>query len=247
MSNNSSTPAPDPVSRRYINGEYATSNPDWDSGDSPWKAERVRELLVHNNVVPSSIVEVGCGAGGVLAALRPHYPEAAMSGYDIAPGAASLWQKHEASGIRFELGDFLSLNRHLVDLILVLDVLEHLGDPFSFLDRLRKHGRFVVFHFPLDLSVLSVLRESPLLHVRKKVGHLHYFTRNIALSMLDECGYEVIESRYTGAALNAPRRSIKTRTAGVVRRLVNLFDRDIGARLLGGETLLVLARPRSGE
>jgi SAM-dependent methyltransferase len=237
----------DPVSRRYVDGDYAASNPDWDLGDSPWKAERIRELLVHNNIAPSSIVEVGCGAGGVLAALRQHYPHADMAGYDIASGAAQLWQRHAASEIRFELGDFLSLNQRSVDLILVLDVLEHLGDPFSFLDRLRKHGRHVVLHIPLDLSAVSVFRESPLLFVRKKVGHLHYFTRNIALAMLDECGYEVIESRYTGAALNAPSRSFKTRIAGVVRRAMNLVNRDLCARLLGGETLIVLARPRSDE
>jgi hypothetical protein len=30
-----------------------------------------------------------------------------------------------------------------------------------------------------------------------------------------------------------------------VRRLAYAVDRDFGARLLGGETLMVLARPRS--
>lgn len=37
----------------------------------------------------------------------------------------------------------------------------------------------------------------------------------------------------------------KTRLAGLLRRLVYAVNRDIGARLLGGETLMVLARPRS--
>ena len=127
----------------------------------------------------------------------------------------------------------------------MLDVLEHLGDPFTFLHRLRDHGDLMVFHFPLDLSAISVLRQTPLLHVRAKVGHVHFFTRGLALALLDECGYEVIEARYTGAALNAPQRSLKTRLAGLLRRLVYAVNRDIGARLLGGETLMVLARPRS--
>lgn len=236
----------DPVTRRYLSGEYAESNPDWDSQDSPWKAALVADVLARHDIRPRSIAEVGCGAGAVLAALRKRFPEARLDGFDIAPGLARLWEQRSGDGIRFTLGDFLELNRDRYDLLLVLDVVEHLGDPFTFLDRLRTHADRVVFHFPLDLSAGSVLRETPLLHVRRKVGHVHYYTRGLALALLDECGYEVIEARYTGAAFNAPNRSLRTRLAGLVRRFAYAMNRDFGARLLGGETLIVLARPRSG-
>ena len=233
----------DPVARRYLNGEYAERNPDWDSLDSPWKADRVAESLVCHGINPASIAEIGCGAGGVLAALRPRFPQADMAGFDIAPELISLWPAHEDARIRFTLGDFLSMNQQPFELLLVLDVLEHLGDPFSFLERLKGHGEWVIFHFPLDLSAITVLRESPLLHVREKVGHIHYFTRGLALALLEECGYEVIDARYTGAAFNAPGRTLRTRLAALLRWLVNAVNRDIGVRLLGGETLMVLARP----
>ncbi|MDP3809769.1 MAG: methyltransferase [Hydrogenophaga sp.] len=234
----------DIVSRRYLSGEYADKNPDWDSGDASWKAALVKEIMTRNNVHPESLVEVGCGSGGVLAELRSAYPGISFSGYDIAPGAASFWPRHAAADIQFEVGDFLELNEKVFDVVLMLDVLEHLGDPFSFLERLRAHSRFMVFHIPLDLSALSVLRESPLLHVREQVGHLHYFTRNLALTMLKECGYEIVEARYTGASFSAPRRSLKTKLAGLFRRAVFSLSHDFGARLMGGETLLVLATPR---
>lgn len=234
----------DPVSRRYLTGEYAEKNPDWDSLDSPWKAARVAELLRRHGVQPRSIAEVGCGAGGVLAALRPLFPTAELHGFDIAPGAVRFWERHRDADIRFTLGDFLTLSTWRYDLLLVLDVVEHLGDPFAFLERLRAHGQQVVFHFPLDLSAVAVVREKPLLHVRSLVGHVQYFTRGLALALLDECGYEVVEAKYTGAAFTAPQRSWKTRLAGVARRLAYAIDRDMGVRLLGGETLMVLARPR---
>jgi len=234
----------DPVARRYLSGDYAEKNPDWDSVDSPWKADRVAELLERHGLSPASIAEIGCGAGGVLAALRPRFPKADMVGYDIAPGLTRLWPAHAAARIRFTLGDFLALNIQPFDLLLVLDVLEHLGDPFSFLERLRTHGERVIFHFPLDLSAMSVLRESPLLHVREKVGHIHYFTKGLALALLEECGYEVIDAHYTGAAFSTPQQSPWTRFAGWIRRLVYAVNHDIGVRLLGGETLMVLARAR---
>jgi SAM-dependent methyltransferase len=235
----------DPTLDRYLNGDYAQKNPDWDSADASWKADKLHQLLAAHDCLPSSIVEIGCGSGAILAALRRYYPQVSLAGFDIAPEASRFWSDSSVRGIRFELADYLSLDEPVPDLILVLDVLEHLGNPWEFLARLRHRSKLVAIHFPLDLSAVSVLRESPLLQVRDKVGHLHYFTRGLALSLLEESGFEIVEARYTGAALDAPQRSFKTRVAGWARRLAYAVDRDFGARLLGGETLMVLARPRS--
>lgn len=235
----------DPVTRRYTDGDYAQQNPDWDSADSPWKAQQVLGLLARHSLAPISVVEVGCGAGGVLAALRLHWPHADMEGFDIAPGLPALWAQRETERIRFTLGDYLTTERPTPDLTLVLDVLEHLGDPFTFLAALRERAGWTVFHIPLDLSAISVVSERPLLHVRHKVGHLHYFTRGLALAMLDECGWDVLEDCYTHPALTAPNKGVLTRLAGLLRAVARGLLGHAGVRLMGGETLLVLARPRS--
>lgn len=235
----------DPTLDRYLSGDYAQKNPDWDSADAGWKAEKLALLLADHNCVPKTIVEIGCGSGAVLLALREFFSQATLAGFDIAPGAKGFWRDAARSGIRLELADYLELQEPTPDLILLLDVLEHLGNPWEFLARLRKRAKLVAIHFPLDLSASSVFRERPLLHVRDKVGHLHYFTRGLALALLEESGFEIIEARYTGAALDAPQRSLVTRAAGLLRRLAYAIDRDRSARLLGGETLMVLARPRS--
>lgn len=234
----------DIVGRRYLDGEYAAKNPHWDAEDSPWKAERVHALLQKNGVSPRRLVEVGCGAGGVLAELRKKFPDAELHGFDIAPAAAGFWPQHAWANIEFTTADFLESGGARYDLLLLLDVLEHLEDPFEFLARLRHRAERFVFHFPLDLSAVSVLRETALLHVRDKVGHVHYFTKGLALALLAECGYEVLDWNYTGAAFTAPQRSWKTRLAGWARRLAYAAGKDAGVRLLGGETLMVLARAR---
>ena len=234
----------DPTISRYLNGDYAEKNPDWDSGDSAWKACKVAEILADHDVRPRDIIEVGCGSGAILVALRQHLPDASYSGYDIAPGAERFWSDPVAAGIRFELSDFLKVERPRADLLLVLDVVEHVGNPWDFLTGLRDRADHIVLHFPLDLSVSSVLRERPLLHVRDKVGHLHFYTKGLVLALMEECGFDIIEARFTGASLNAPNRGLKTRLAALVRRAVFMFGHDLGARLLGGETLMVLARPR---
>jgi len=234
----------DLVTRRYIDGDYAQQNPDWDTADSPWKALQVLQLLKRHQLSPASVIEVGCGAGGVLSALRREWPQTTMEGFDIAPGLPALWQQRQSDNIRFTLGDYMEADRPTPELTLVLDVLEHLGDPFTFLERLRERASWTALHIPLDLSAISVVRESPLLHVRHKVGHLHYFTRGLAIAMLEECGWEVVEARYTRAALTAPNKGLATRVAGLVRVAGHMLLGHAGVRLLGGETLLVLARPR---
>ena len=234
----------DPTLDRYLNGDYAQKNPDWDSADAGWKARKLNQLLLDHKCRPLSIVEIGCGSGAILAELRQFFPQASLAGFDIAPEAARFWEKTTALEIRLELADYLELEEPIPDLVLVFDVLEHLGNPWEFLAQLRHRSKLVAIHFPLDLSAASVLREAPLLHVREKVGHLHYFTRRLALSLLEESGFEIVDARYTGAALDAPQRSFKTKFVGWVRRLVYAVNRDLGARLLGGETLIVLARPR---
>jgi predicted RNA methylase len=233
------------ISKRYTSSAYLDSNPSWDLEDSPWKARQVATMLQRHAIVPASIAEIGCGAGGVLSALRQVFPAAELYGFDIAPAAARFWERHAQDRITFQVGDFFALSQRRYEAILLLDVLEHLANPFEFLRRARAHADHVVLHMPLDLSALSVLRETPLTYVREKVGHLHHWTKGLALALVEDSGFEVVDWSYTGAAFTAPQRTAGTRMASLARRLVFAVHRDAGVRLLGGETIVVLARPRS--
>lgn len=106
-----------------------------DAEDSAWKAELVFKMLRRNEFNPASLVEVGCGAGGVLAELRHRFFLANLVGYDNAPDAAKFWTAYEKKKIAFVVGDFLKDNDHHFDVLLLLDVVEHVVDPFSFSKR----------------------------------------------------------------------------------------------------------------
>ncbi len=226
----------------YKSGEYLANNPSWDEEDSEWKAGQVVKILERNHLTPKSIVEVGCGAGGVLASLSEVLPDINYSGFDIAPDASKFWTKHASRKIKFSIGDFLKEETGQFEVLLLLDVFEHVPDPFDFLSALIRRADYYIFHIPLDLSAISVVRESPLLTVRRKVGHIHYYTKGLAVSLLQECGYQIMDWSYTGAAFSAPDPTWKGRLARLPRRLLFALNRDLGVRILGGDTLIVLAR-----
>ncbi|HEY6923996.1 MAG TPA: class I SAM-dependent methyltransferase [Steroidobacteraceae bacterium] len=223
------------IESRYLDGNYLKDNPELHREDSPWKAAHIAAILKQQDIAPTSICDVGCGAGEVLAELRKHFKTERLVGYDISPQLSSFWERQK--DIDFHIGDFRTQNNEKFDVLLMLDVFEHVRDPFTFLEDARRHARNFVFHIPLDLSALTVLRTNPLMHARRKVGHLHFYTKELALETLRECGYTVIDSRYTGAFAVGQANKL----AALPRRLAYAINKDMGVRLLGGETLLVLA------
>jgi len=227
---------------KYLDGEYLVNNPSWDREDSPWKAAQVSNILKSNLITPNSICEVGCGSGDVLECLGNLFPKSDLFGFDISPQAASFWEPNKCvSRVRFTLGDFHTLNTVVYDVLLLLDVIEHVRDPFTFLENMRSHAQKFVLHIPLDLSAFSVMRSTPLLRARRQVGHLHSYTKDLALETLKDCGFSVLDWRYTDACLNMPNRSLKTKLSRWPRKVFYALNKDFGVSLLGGNTLIVLA------
>lgn len=233
-----------PPEARYRDGSYLERNPGWHAEDAPAKARWIRRLLERNGLDPGSVGEAGCGAGGVLLALAREAPETVrFVGYEISPVALELCPRRALPNLSYRLGDLTAEESVHHDLLLVLDVIEHVEDYLGFLRGLRPRARHHVFHIPLDLSVQSLLRRSRLLRERDQVGHLHYFTRETALATLSDAGYRVLDQTYTAGCLELPARSALSRLARIPRRLLAAVDPGLAARLLGGFSLLVLAEP----
>ena len=226
----------------YTTGEYLSNNPTWHTEDSPWKAAKIFEILTENQIFPKTIAEIGCGAGEILVQLaRLRSDQAQYVGYEISPQAFAMTVERATPNIRFVNGDFFASNGH-ADVALVIDVIEHLENYFTFLRALKERATYKVFHIPLELSAQTVLRERPLLEGRRSVGHIHYFTRGIALAALEELGYQIIDARYTKGGIELPKTHWKTRLARPFREWLFRVSPDLAARALAGFSLLVLAR-----
>jgi SAM-dependent methyltransferase len=225
----------------YSNAEYLASNPTWHSEDSPWKAQNIYDILLHNNLKPPRVAEIGCGAGEILVQLKARLPESSFVGYEMSGQAFELARSRERKGVHFINANMLEEDVHY-DTLLCIDVFEHVDDYIGFIKSLRGFANYKIFHIPLDLSVQTVARSEPLLDARRRVGHLHYFTKETALETIRYCGYEVIDTKLTARAIDLPYRGLRTNLMRLPRLLLSKIAPDLAARVLGGWSLLVLAK-----
>jgi hypothetical protein len=227
----------------YTNGAYWQKNPNWHVEDSGWKAKQILRIIRKNGLTPATICEVGCGAGEVLRQLQNHMdPQCRFWGYEVSPQAFELCRPRANERLHFRLKDIRQERETFFDVILLIDVIEHLEDYFAFLRDIKPKADYKVLHIPLDASILNVWRVSPLLRLRASVGHIHYFTRETALAVMSDVGYEVIDSWYTLGSIELPVKSFTARIAKPIRTLLFSTHQDFAARLMGGFSLMVLAR-----
>jgi len=229
---------------RYSGDEYLASNPTWGQEDSAWKAARIHRLWKRSGLpVPGTVAEIGCGAGRILASLQPRFPDSVVySGYDIAPAAIRMAQRHAGERLSYHCEDLIQSARKF-DALLCIDVFEHVENPFEFLRAIRRLAPIIVFNIPLEMHVAGVLINHQL-WTRRQFGHLHFYTAAVAMETLKECGYSVVRHDYVSRLMDLPR-SPGEYVFWLPRKVISLISKEWSARILGGTSLLVIARGES--
>ncbi len=233
---------PDTYLDRYLSGGYARHNSDWGLPDSNFKARRIAKILEQNGIHPKTVCEVGCGSGEILVQLSAMMADKTCQfhGYELQPGAEVQFSKRRTKQVSLEVGDFFRQSAFdTFDVLLLMDVIEHVEDMFEFLRQLRQRSTYQVFHIPLDLSAQAILRDR-LVSIRDQIGHIHYFTKKMALQTLRDLGYTPLDWFFTSGAIDLRARTWQTRAAKLPRWALSRWDKDLASRLLGGFSLMVL-------
>ncbi|NJD33511.1 MAG: class I SAM-dependent methyltransferase [Betaproteobacteria bacterium] len=155
------------------------------------------------------VLEVGCGGGGTLAWLKASGRARWIAGIELFPDAAAvartrLDELHEGDVDqhigRFAPGSF--------DLILCLDVLEHLVDPWDTLTRLqallRPGGQLIaslpnIRHHSVILPLLlSGTWRYETAGIMDRT-HLRFFSRATAIDLIEQAGLQLAAERSTYA------------------------------------------------
>jgi SAM-dependent methyltransferase len=227
----------------YTDGQYLENNPTWHVEDSPWKAENVWRMIAKHNLPLSAVAEVGCGAGEILAQLQQRAPaESEFWGYDISPQSHEMASERANERLRFRLADLTEESDVRFDVLLVIDLIEHLDDYYGFLRKTRPLADFTILHIPLDMCAYSAIRSHVLLDQLRRVGHIHFFTKDTALAALKQAGYEVLDWFYPTPQPDREQRPLRQRLLQLTRNASYLLFPDLSIKAFGGRSLMVLAR-----
>jgi len=167
-----------------------------------------REILPLLPDHANRIFEVGCGAGETLSFLRSAGRCEWAGGIEIVGAAAEAARGKIDMVLEGSIEEVeLPFDRHSIDVILCLDVLEHLIDPWSVVRRLhvllKPQGALIcsipnVRYFRVVLPLLLLGRwryeEQGILDRT----HLRFFTRESAIALVECSGMKVDMVRSTG-------------------------------------------------
>jgi SAM-dependent methyltransferase len=220
--------------------DYAALNPGWHAEDAEDKAAAVMKSLERARLHPRSVCDVGCGTGDVLARLHRMLGTERAVGYDISRRAIELACAHEAAGLRFVAGA-VEPDVEPFDLMLVLDVVEHVPDPVGFLSSLRRVAPMAIMNIPLELSVLKVVSPDSLARGRRALGHVHYFNEGVVYELLHEAGYSLDDAWFSPPGTGRVVRDPWRRVLRAAQRAATGVSPRIAARTIGGSSLMLVA------
>lgn len=235
----------------YTSGEYRSQHPTWGREDSAWKMKYLMRVLSPEDLARRlgtqaiSVVDVGCGAGGIIGLLvdrliRRGWSIKSAVGYDIAEHALELARK-EWTGIEFVSGSSWRPDARY-DLGLLIDVVEHVDDPCRFIQNCARRCKYLVFHIPLDESLNTRIRNQ-YEYLSKRLGHIHYYHEGSAIALLQQNGQEIIRYVFTpGFMLPSSRLRFRAKLVFLPRLLFRWISERWSAKILGGYSVMVLTR-----
>ncbi len=159
---------------------------------------RVRSLVTP--LTPLSVLDAGCGEGETIARLRDILP-VPVTGFDTNPACID-YARRRHPGDRFLIADIHSLPwpDRTFDLVLCLEVLEHLADPARALSELcRVARRAVVVSVPHEpfWSLTNLARLKYVQRLGHHPEHIQRFSRrSLRLLLLNHDPAPVITSSW---------------------------------------------------
>lgn len=155
----------------------------------------VRKLILDYHPI-NSILDIGCGTG-LLAKLLSDRFDLKSGGIDISPADCSIAAQRLDEVICGNISskDFITTSTCKYDLVIAMDVFEHLTDLNSAMGRIGRlttAGGFLIIDTG-DVGCIGARlggNRNPFLQDK---GHINYFSRKTMELLLQRNGYQVIE------------------------------------------------------
>ena len=214
-----SDPGSMPQQESYDPAYYSDTHRRWFEHPNTALFERITALIPAG----ASVLDVGCGRGDFLRHVHRNRPDVQLTGIDYSP--------NQDKNIRFLQGDAFELDiRDRFDVVVSLNVIEHVSDCVAFANRLRQLTK------PGGTIAIMTVNESSILYGLARFGrllgvplafdrlysrhHLHHFTRASLLGLLESCGLKSSQHILHNSPVRAVDLPVQSRMADAVLRIM---------------------------
>ncbi len=229
----------------YDSGQYLEHSPDWSEQEAADKAKTALALFARaglSNV--KSILDVGCGAGGVLAGIVDKMPPGTTGlGIDTAPNAIRIGKALRGvdSKVELQVADLSQISGPF-DLVMACHVVEHVDDYGAFLDELAMRSSTLYINIPIEINVLYALRRNSHREVYRKYGHVNFFTESYFDDFVKSRGFTIAAKGYGTEFRSQGQRGLLGSTVHMIREFLGLFSQSFAMKMVGGFTYQVLLK-----
>lgn len=191
---------------------------------------RQLERQIHHALLDSggfqTLLDVGCGNGMNIAAVRRDFPDATLVGADLSPEILALARQNVGPdpGIEFEVLDLAGdpLSRSF-DVVLCNQVLEHIED-----DRLAMQNLAAMCKGTMIIAVPGGRYNS----TSRILGHHRHYSRDALVRLAEDAGIEVISARNWGFPFHSLYKSVLGMLPVEMQRGVGFGEYGLGKKLL---------------
>jgi SAM-dependent methyltransferase len=199
----------------YRSGEYIIRNPTLHEEDSPWKVTKIVPLLDrcigYFNKDSISLLDVGGGTGLILNSVsnyieNTYQVKVNKCALDLSPRMLEI-QKTRNPDLKVELNEDIcktSFKDKEIDIILMIDILEHISDAVRALEEVRRIANFAIFKVPLEdnlyLRILNFLKRGAIRqHAIVSYGHINTYNLIKLKLLIEKHTGEVLYSSFANA------------------------------------------------
>jgi ubiquinone/menaquinone biosynthesis C-methylase UbiE len=136
----------------------------------------------------NSAIDVGCGEGEIISLLREYYPQCFIMGIDIDEKVLEK-AKQRNKGIEFKVQNIMQLDipDNSFDLVICLEVLEHLDNPVTALKEIvRISKKYILCSVPNEpiWSFLNLCRLAYIKNLGNTPGHIQKWSKKSFVNFL---------------------------------------------------------------
>lgn len=233
----------------YNSDVYENNTSNWEDSVSKYRAEALIAAIKNANLNEeiTSILDVGCGSGGVISKLATDYNSIFKSvsifkAIDLSATAIkianNLYGNLVKEKLKFEVGTVENENGQY-DLITLLHVLEHCPDMVYMLDVCSKKSKYIYINVPIEVNLLYALRGNVLANQYIKYGHLNFFNEEFIRVLLKENDYQILSEVYSNDFL-VEKSGFFYNIIKPLRSFLGLINKSFATKLLGGYSYGIL-------